>query len=220
MKFDREKFLRAARVPPDLHPQKFGLWTIERRAAPPRAVLEAAGEPDFIGFPSYTLLRRWREAPGIDEDPFAAEVRCGFTNEIVMEDSRRELLQHAPIWNVARGRVLVTGLGLGCVVRGLLASDHVTRVDVVELDSEILDVVGPEFAGEPRVELHHGDALKVKWPATTRWDFAWHDLWTDGPVHLQNLHVQLLKKYRKHVPRQGAWKLPRLVKRLVPTVIP
>jgi hypothetical protein len=56
----------------------------------------------------------------------------GRVYEVVMEDSPRELRRHLPIWMHAHGRVLVTGLGLGCVVRGLLASPHVEYIDVAK----------------------------------------------------------------------------------------
>lgn len=216
---EAERYLHAARVPVDLHPQAFGPWWIERRPAND-ALHQAVGMP-VIGWPTYTLLHRFRRPPEPDpRDPFAGEARCTRpSSEIVMEDSRRELAQHLPIWLAARGRVLVTGLGLGCVVRGLLASPRVEHIDVVEIDEGILGVIGPEFQADPRVTLHLGDALKFRWPAGSRWDFAWHDLWTDGPRHLVHLHAALLKKHRKSVPLQGAWKLPRMLKRLVPGVL-
>lgn len=128
--------------------------------------------------------------------------------DVVMEDSDGELSKHLPIMMAARGRVLVTGLGLGCVVRGLLHNPGVTHIDVVEKDGGILKVVGPEFEGNPRVKLHHDDAFEFhvrgKW-----WDFAWHDIHIFGDG-LQLLHVKLLKKYQLHVGRQGAWAYPRI----------
>jgi hypothetical protein len=37
---------------------------------------------------------------------------------------------------------------LGCVVRGLLSKPEVERIDVVEIDGDILRVVGKEFRGD------------------------------------------------------------------------
>ena len=188
-------YLAAARVPDHLQPQTFGLWSIERHPVPPL-------EEDWIGFPTITLLRRVTEATVHER------------GEVVMEDSRRELARHLPIWLSARGRVLVTGLGLGCVVRGLLANPAVGHIDVVEIDPTILRVVGTEFAGLARVSLHQGDALKLEWPSGTRWDCAWHDIWSaKGGSHLHVLHGRLLLRYHDQVDQQGAWMLPRPVKR-------
>ena len=133
-----------------------------------------------------------------------------------MEDSRLELSRHLPIWLAARGRVLVTGLGLGCAVRGLLASPAVEHVDVVEIDPDIIRIVGAEFAEDPRVNLIHGDALTVNFFPGTRWGYAWHDLWEDGSgdKRLQRIHAELIVKYQDCVRHQGAWEFPRLAKRI------
>ena len=135
--------------------------------------------------------------------------------EIVMEDSRPELCRHLSIWKAARGRVLISGLGLGCVVRGLLTKPSVEHIDVVELDPWIIEVIGPEFAGDPRVTIHQGDALTFEWPADARWDFAWHDIVANAKeVHLQKLHTELIVKFVDRVKLQGAWNWPREFRKL------
>ncbi len=174
-----------------MKPQSFGDWTIERRKLDGVAAY-------MVGFRSQTVLFRLTMAT-LHTPP----------GTIVMEDSAPELRKHLPIWMAAEGRVLVTGLGLGCVVRGLLAKPHVDHIDVVEIDTDIIRVIGPEFDAEPRVSIHRGDALTIKLDGS--WDFAWHDLWTeegDGrALHL--MHAKLLKRYQKRVRRQGAWAFPR-----------
>lgn len=196
-------FIFAARVPLTLRPQSFGLWHIDRvdrnwDDATPLA-------QTFVGFDSMTVLRRFDNAT----------IHLN-RSSVVMEDSRRELSRHLPIWLAARDRVLVTGLGLGCVVRGLLASPTVERVDVVEIDADIIRVVGAEFAGDPRITIHHGDALEFA-PEGARWDFAWHDLHSfDAETHLQHLHAQLIIKFMPVCARQGAWGFPRIATRRLP----
>lgn len=197
-------FIAAARVPESLKPQVFGLWSITRVS------LENL-ESDFekfmflsqVGFRSQTALRRasWK----------TLHLEQG---EVVMEDSLKELSTHLPIWLKAKGKVLITGLGLGCVVRGLLASPDVEHITVVEIDPHLLRVVGHEFRSNRRVELIQGDALKVFLPG--RFDYAWHDLWTDGDRHLQVLHADLIKRFHKQVKFQGAWRFPRFAKRRMP----
>lgn len=134
--------------------------------------------------------------------------------EVVMEDSPQELRRHLPILLEAHGRVLVTGLGLGCVVRGLLAKPEVEHVDVVETSLTVLGWMSPEFGTDPRVTLHYGDALSYDWPAGTRWDFAWHDLHHDEGK-LCDLHISAMKRYLDMADRQGVWGMDRTVKRLV-----
>lgn len=190
-------FLEAARVPDYLKQQKFGLWTITR----PKVRRRPHSEPIYVSFPSAIL---WHQT---------GEKTDRIHGDVVMEDSFNELARHMPIWLAARGRVLITGLGLGCVVRGLLANPDVDHIDVVEKDAGILRVIGPEFTDHPKVSLHHGDALTFEFPPDVNWDYAWHDLWVDG-TGLQGFHIQLFTLYAERVYRQGAWMLPRWVPRL------
>lgn len=206
-----QDYIEAARVPHSIEPQEFGLWKIERLTCGQRIVenrLIVLSE-ETVGFPDYTMLSRWTWAT-------LHNVR----GEIVMEDSRRELSKHLPIWLGARGRVLVTGLGLGCVVRGLLANPDVDRIEVVEIDRDVARVVGREFTGVSgiagqRVEVHLGDALEIneRW-LPGRFDCAWHDLWFETR-DLQLRHAELMLRLRRRCGPQGAWNLPRFTKRLI-----
>lgn len=196
----RGQFIAAARVPLSLPEQSFGLWTIHRKFFQPKSMDRA-----MVGWPHQTILSRITD--GTMHLP---------PGEIVMEDSTRELSRHLPIWISAHGRVLVTGLGLGCVVRGLVAKPNVDHIDVVEIDASIIRVVGAEFAASDRVTIHHGDALAFEFPAESRWDFAWHDLWTNGGDHLQSLHTKLFCRFRRQVAHQGAWAFPPMLARLMP----
>jgi len=200
-------FIHAARVPESLKPQAFGPWRIERRVNRSKLWAPKLDWLCKVGFESYTLLTRYTWAT-LHTD----------TGDVVMEDSRRELQKHLPIWLNAEGRVLVTGLGLGCVVRGLLASKRVKHITVVEIDRNILRVVGHEFKSNGRVTLVHGDALTVQIPGT--FDFAWHDLWTEGETHLQVLHAELLFRFKKQCGAQGAWELPRWMKAQIRDAVP
>lgn len=202
-------FMEAARVPAKVAEQEFGLWTIRRPQITQRMreLLQEDGTFD-VPWPSLTIL--YRLSMGTMHRP---------PGEIVMEDSLTELSRHLPVWMAARGRVLITGLGLGCVVRGLIASPQVEHIDVVEIDAGILRVVGAEFVDNPKVSLHLGDALTFRFPVDTRWDCAWHDLWVDGDG-LQDLHLRLLAKYKKRVRQQGAWAFPRIAKRIARETIP
>jgi hypothetical protein len=204
---DASYYLNAARVPVAIEPQSFGDWVIKRHTLP---------EKYRAGFewPDYTILQHtvapnWGNMHlyGDDHPPLA----------VVMEDSPRELRKHLPIWMKARGRVLITGLGLGCVVRGLLASTCVEYIDVVEIDADIIRICGAEFAGNPRVAMHQGDAMTMQFPPGETWDCAWHDLWMDegdGDDRLQTRHAQLIGNYADRIAAQGAWAFPRTAKRI------
>lgn len=208
-RFTPWQILEAARVPDMVPSGKFGPWTIKRQEE--NELLRAAGLKP-VGWPSYTLLLR--DVPMTEANMHLhSHDDANPAQEVVMEDSQTELKRHLPIWLAAHGRVLVTGLGLGCVVRGLLANPAVTHVDVVEIDGDILRVIGPEFHGDPRCTVHRGDALTLDIPG--RWDFAWHDLWTvEGNAELQKQHLQLIMRFRKRCGPQGAWAFPKFMKQV------
>lgn len=196
----------ACRVPDTVPLGVKGLWEIRRQPAPAHAGLNSLMARTWIGpYPHVTALLKTT----------FATLHCD-QGDVVMEDSERELKRHLPILLAAKGRVLVSGLGLGCVVRGLLAKPGVTHIDVVEIDSTILNLIGPEFDGNPRVALHQGDALTYRWPAGKTWDYAWHDVHADEALDLHLLHARLIQRYRARCKQQGAWMLCRDIKLIWP----
>jgi spermidine synthase len=205
---DASHYLNAARVPSGLYPQTFGDSQFQRRDLPKE-------HRQGFQWPDFTILRHTVE-PNMGNTHLLDNDDRVF--DVVMEDSPRELRKHLPIWMNARGRVLITGLGLGCVVRGLLASTYVIHIDVVGIDADIIRIVGAEFAGNARVALHHGDATSFQFPDDVRFDCAWHDLWMDegdGHDHLQRAHCKLICNYADRIPRQGARAFPPFAKKLI-----
>ena len=223
----REDYLQAMRVPDWLTPCAFGLWQIDCIASPAQGLMkkrsaghgEEGPELEPVGWPTYTMLRKHTVA-SLNRD----------LGEVVMEDSRRELMQHLPICFEASGSVLVTGLGLGCVVRGLLANRSVTHIDVVEQDKDIIahvrdTVEGGCFkawrtAGVPTLTIHHREAMEFAQCAVRDrrcWDYAWHDLFVDADSETEDclslVHMKLVKVLQDNVRRQGAWGLQRKLRR-------
>lgn len=176
-------------MPPEIPEAKFGLWSFWRASA------NGDAERRFIGADTMAILGRVSLLTLNRPD----------TYETVMEDSVRELRRHAPIFRHGAGRVLVSGLGLGCVVRGLLAKPDVDHIDVVEIDREILAHFGEQFTDNPRVALHHGDALTFEWPPGTQWDYGWHDIHCVKTDSVAFLHARLFARFYDRCGRQGWW---------------
>lgn len=189
-----------------IQPQSIGLWTVGRLEITPfrekvLAKMKSLGNvPDAPKAGWYTFLwcltesslhRATKEQPG----------------ECVMNDFDYELRKHLEFICKARGRVLVTGLGLGCVVRGLLAAGRVDHIDVIERSPEVIEMCGASVA-DPRVTIRQADAREFK--PSGRYDFAWHDLFSaDGEPHLNLIHMELFKRFRRWARVQGAWNMPR-----------
>jgi hypothetical protein len=128
-------------------------------------------------------------------------------NTLWMSDTLAEQRDH---WEVdlkirdRGGRVLIMGLGLGMIVKRALDNPNVTHVDVVELDPDVAALVGPSYAG-PRCTIHVADAYEIKWPAGTKWDVAWHDIWpTLSEDNLPEM-AKLARSYGRRVGWQGFW---------------
>jgi hypothetical protein len=182
-----------------------GLWYIVKTTLTGPTPNVRRGKPVVLPPGSYTFLYRVTDATLYDDPP----------GEVVMEDTPFELQTHLGFVLQARGRVLVTGLGLGCVVRGLLANPAVEHVTVIENSRNVLELVEPHMPSG-RLTIVEADALK--WTAENKepFDCAWHDLWTDrgaGEPHLDHSHAALLMNCRRTVKRQGAWAFDKQIKR-------
>ncbi len=124
------------------------------------------------------LQRTW--SPEADGHPLAAGEYSVLLvdGEFSMSDAPFVLRNYVPFLEAAEGDVLLTGLGLGCLVRGLLARPLVRSVTVVELHADVLELIGPYYR-RPGVELVHADALDWEPPEGRRWDVAMLDILDD-----------------------------------------
>ena len=123
---------------------------------------------------------------------------------IVMSDTTAEALDHYEIYKQAKGKVLINGLGLGCLLRIILTKPEVTHVDVVEIDKDVIGLVGRYFFADERVTIHCTNALTHTW-GRRKWDVVWHDIWdsicTDNVQEIGKLRA----KFEKYCGWQGCW---------------
>lgn len=134
-----------------------------------------------------------------------------------MSDTPAEAWDHRTLLLLARERayserrptVLVHGLGLGVAVESLIGIG-VASLDVVELDDDVLSLVGPHVqrladAAGVRLTLHHDNALTKAWPTVRRWDLVWHDIWpTISAVNLDAM-TALHRRFGRRCYWQGSW---------------
>lgn len=126
---------------------------------------------------------------------------------LVMTDTPDEVQDHwEPIYN-AKGHCLVNGLGLGVVVNGMLMNKKVSRVTVIEIAPEVIELVAPHYQKKygDRIEVIEADALTWTPPKGVRYDIVWHDIWThiceDNLPEMKALH----RKYGRRCDWQGSW---------------
>ncbi len=101
-------------------------------------------------------------------------------------------------------RVLITGLGLGVIVKHALRQPHIQRVDVVELSEDVLRLIRPHYR-DRRLHVHCGDALTIELGPRRTWDFIYHDFWQSITVaNLVTMH-RVMERYAGHAGRQLCW---------------
>lgn len=125
---------------------------------------------------------------------------------VVMSNTPMEILTNREAYSQAKGAVLINGLGMGMLLEAVLTKPEVESVRVVEIDADVIALVGPHFAHDPRVHIIHADAFSYRPEKGARFDFVWHDIWDD--ICAENLEAMksLVRKYRKPISsKQGVW---------------
>jgi hypothetical protein len=190
-----------------------GRWTVSRRTLDPKqaAILNAAERakrPNARAVPPGTYTWLWC---------LTTETMMQLPGEAVMNDFPCELGKHMEFIMRASGRVLIGGLGLGCVVRGLLARGRVEHIDVIERSSDVIKLCAADLMRDDRITLHKQDARAARVAKIGPWDWAWLDLWQDpekDDKHLQLIHLDIIQRLHKHVKNPiGCWAMPRRIRR-------
>ncbi len=109
------------------------------------------------------------------------------------------------------GSVLITGLGLGMVVEGMLASAApapVSSVTVLEQSGDVIGLVAPHLQAEfgDRLTIVQADAFTWQPGESERFDTVWHDIWPDPDAHHVDADVEKLRQHhRPWSDWQGFW---------------
>lgn len=192
------------------------LWHVKKLKLTRNVLAAKDGKLVEVPAGDYTQLWRWTEETRRNYFPDAPGPT--WPGELVMTDSPEELRTHLNFMLRAHGRVLICGLGLGCVIRGCLANPRVQHIVCIERDPEVLQLVKPHMPAE-RLTILQADALS--WVRNNierqRFDCAWHDLWSDPDKQepaLELNHSELFVRCHGYVGFQGAWAFPRPHKRL------
>jgi len=201
----KQKLLESAKAT-QIPEGESGLWRVKKLRLNGAVNVTRHGKAVCLGPGVFTQLFRYTSA-----QPF--ETGLG---ECVMEDSIYELRTHLHFMLKAFGDVLITGLGLGCVVRGTLANPAVKSVTVIERDADVLKLVQPHMPAA--VRIIHADAWEWILDSEEQFDCAWHDLWNDtdaGEPHLAIIHQKVIHASLNRVTGfQGAWAWPRQYRKI------
>jgi hypothetical protein len=181
-------FIPKSSIPPG----KSGEWSVEQFTVEPR---DAALENLRMTIGGYGHRR---VPPGTYTRLTRGPWNC------VMSDTPAEIMDHVEPVRRATGSVLITGLGLGIVVRAVLLKPGVTDVTVIERSPDVMALVAPHVS-DPRLTIIQADAFEWKPPKGKRWDVVWHDIWDD--ICSDNLEGmgRLHRKFARRCGWQGSW---------------
>lgn len=180
------------------------------------------GRVSFDDFRVSELIPAWEYGSArVEHEEFEGGViaRLVIGGVVWMGDSLAEYLDHAEVLERAHGRVLVNGLGLGCVVKAMLAKPEVESVEVVELNRDVIELIGPFYA-DPRVKVIHADAFMQAgygWAAGDSWDVVWTDILAGWHV-TDDAKMELIESmYESRCGWHGIWRdSPRVSPRVLP----
>lgn len=128
---------------------------------------------------------------------------CG--DDLIMSDTPSEMWDHLDFVHRATGSLLINGLGLGMVLKNVLAKPGVTDVVVVEKSPDVVALVAPTYASDPRVAVIVADAMEFQPPKGKVFDAVWHDIWPDiCNENLPEMH-RLHRRYGRRARWQGSW---------------
>lgn len=172
-------------------PDTFGHWTIRRITVHPGDDLfdtcAIHGAPCAAG--TYNVLEHHYDGTVMTDAPSETAGMIAFTEQ-------------------ARGRVLVSGLGLGILPAYLLHHAPVTRIDVIENRASLICMLdnnpgAQHWIRDPRLRIHHGDTHTIE--LRGEWDYAFHSIW--GLPHARNLHGmrRLTTRWATQAREQHCW---------------
>lgn len=131
--------------------------------------------------------------------------RLLINGELWMTDAEYELATNYDAVRSARGDVLIAGLGIGFILRPMLAKPEVSSVTVIERSADVIALVSPHF---PAVKVIEADAYAWE-PPSKAFDFIYFDIWPNVPNADDLADIKALKtRYRKALRKGGksaAW---------------
>jgi 16S rRNA A1518/A1519 N6-dimethyltransferase RsmA/KsgA/DIM1 with predicted DNA glycosylase/AP lyase activity len=126
-------------------------------------------------------------------------------NSIIMSNTPDEIRDSRYFINIAKGDVLINGLGLGVVLKAILDKPQINSVTVIESSQDVINLVAPTYKNDKRVTIIHDDAFTYTPPKGKRYNAVWHDIWdgitSDNLPEMTKLH----RKYARKTDYQDSW---------------
>ena len=127
--------------------------------------------------------------------------------DVIMSDTPAERNDLWEPCDMAHGKILIHGLGLGVILNACLQKPEVQHATVMEIQPEIINLVGPHYQqlfGDRLTIIQH-DALTYRPQKGDRYNMIWSDIWDN--ICGDNLAgiKQLRKIYARKRDWHGCW---------------
>lgn len=151
----------------------------------------------------WSVLRAAMKGRGYIPEGVYTQLTCSGLG-IVMSDTPDEMRDHYEAVRRSRGHVLINGLGIGMVLGAVLKKPEVERVTVVEIDPDVIALVGPHYACD-KLEIVQADAFDYKPSKGLRYGTVWNDIWDTICADNIPQMTKLKRKYGRRTDWQGCW---------------
>lgn len=157
----------------------------------------------------------WRvERKYIERNPFQFGSRVVPSGEytaifrgstLVMSDTPDEMRDHHHAVDMAHGKCLVAGLGIGMVLQAICEMGCVSDVTCVEISSDVLSLVQPHYDAMFPGKIKFINASIFDFKPKEKFDWAWFDIWdticADNLDEMRRLH----RKFARSAKWKGSW---------------
>lgn len=108
----------------------------------------------------------------------------------------------------AKGNVLVMGLGLGYFPYMISKKDEVKKIDIVEMDKEIINIfnknIFPSFENKNKIQLMNKNAFDISKEEISKYNFVYVDLY-HNPVDGLPIYIKFKKIEASHNVKFEYW---------------
>ena len=131
--------------------------------------------------------------------------------KLMMSDTRYERISNLEVVRQAHGKVLIAGLGLGMILKPILAKPSVTSVWVMEKEDDVIGLIWPHVE-HPKLDVRKADIFTWNPPKSDGpWNCIYFDIWPDHTTDNLPEMAKLHQKYKYYLDRtdpycwMGSW---------------
>ncbi len=130
--------------------------------------------------------------------------------QMVMSDTRWEIITNFEAIAKANGHVLIAGLGLGLILKPILKKGGVTSVLVVECIPDVIKLISPQYSSR-KLTVVQGNIFSWAPKDGQKFDTIWFDVWGqmsfDNLPEMARLHQRFKFRLNRENPNcwMGSW---------------